>query len=66
MTETEWLCSGDASPMLDFLWQPQGVSPHWTNLRFGGDVRERSVPQDTAADLDRALHRFYLGDRCSS
>src|SRR5262249_7644221 len=60
MTEAEWHHSEDAGAMIDFLWQQQGVSPHWTDLRFGGDVRGNDAPPGATADLDRALHRFYL------
>ncbi len=59
MTEADWRGSGDAGAMLDFLWEQRGVSPHWTDLRFGGHVRGDGSASDTA-DLDRALHRFYL------
>ncbi len=60
MTEAEWHCCDDAGAMLDFLWQQRGVSPHWIDLRFGGDVRESDPRGDTEADLTRSLHRFYL------
>lgn len=59
MTEAEWHRSNDAGAMLDIFWQQRGVSVHWTDLRFGGDVRGDTSKGDTA-DLDRALHRFYL------
>lgn len=59
MTEAEWQCGDDAGAMLDFFWQQRDVSPHWTNLRFGGDVPGEASTGETA-DLDRALHRFYL------
>jgi hypothetical protein len=60
MTEAEWHRSEDAGAMIDFLWQQQGVSPHRTDVRFGGDGRGNEAPPDAKVDLDRALHRFYL------
>src|SRR5689334_17272244 len=60
MTEAEWHRSDDAGAMLDFLWQQQGISPHWTDLRFGGDVREAATSGGTGIDLECALHQFYL------
>ncbi len=60
MTEAEWYHSDDAGAMLDFLWQLQGVLPHYTDLRLGGDVKDDDALARPAAVLDRALHRFYL------
>jgi hypothetical protein len=59
MTEAEWHRSDDAGGMLDFLWEQRGVSLHGNNHRFGGDVRSDASEGDSA-DLDRALHQFYL------
>jgi hypothetical protein len=60
MTEEEWQCSDDAGAMLDYLWQQQGVLPHWTELRFGGEVRQDDASEESSAEIDRTLHRFYL------
>jgi hypothetical protein len=60
MTEAEWHQSADAGAMLDFFWQQHGISPHGGNIRFGGDMRESDTFGGKEADLDRALHRFYL------
>jgi len=60
MTEGEWQVCDDAGAMLDALWQQHGVSPANIDLRFGGDMRGSAHSQDGLADLDRALHRYYL------
>jgi hypothetical protein len=60
MTESEWHDSDDAGAMLDYLWHRQGISPSGFDLRFGGDMRESAPSQSVSADLDSALHRFYV------
>jgi hypothetical protein len=60
MTEAEWLNSNDAGAMLEFLWDCQGIRPCDIDLRFGGNIRESTLSQGTAARLDRQLHRYYL------
>jgi hypothetical protein len=60
MTEAEWQRSTDADAMLDFLWQRQGISPHRGDVRSGGNLRGTATSEGIEADLDRALHRFYL------
>ena len=60
MIETEWNSCADAGAMLAFLWQQQGASIYPVETRFGGDMRSPSASHGRGADVDRALHRFYL------
>ncbi len=60
MIEADWQRSNDAGAMLDYPWEQYRTSPHSNDLRFGGNMRNAASSTDTLADLDRALHRYYL------